>query len=349
MSNPFAKPFACLALLCLAVSTPAQQARAQTPFGLTITLNAGQVQLTVTSAVPAICQIQWSDNLLISNGWFHLGFWDPNISSAPLTDSTPSSSTSRFYRAVWTPSTNLVWIPPGTFIMGSPTSEFGHGDEENQHVVTISRGFWMGKYLVTQDDYFAVTGDNPSHFQGAPNLPVEQVSWLDATNYCGLRTQQEQAVGLIPTNSSYRLPTESEWEYACRALTITAFYLGNSLHSGQANFDGQLEYDSTLGNIDNTNGVWLQRTTPVGTYTANKWGLYDMTANLDEWCHDLYALYPPGPVTDPQGGVTGYERVFRGGGWFNPGIECRSAQRASGEQPWYTSVIGFRVVLDLAH
>jgi formylglycine-generating enzyme required for sulfatase activity len=232
--------------------------------------------------------------------------------------------------------------------MGSPTSEFGHGDEESQHAVTISRGLWMGKYLVTQADYVAVTGDNPSQFQGDLNLPVEQVSWLDATNYCGLRTQQEQAAGLIPTNCLYRLPTESEWEYACRALTTTASYLGNSLHSGEADFDGRLEYDSTIGDIDNTNGVWLERTTPVGSYAANKWGLHDMIANVWEWCQDLYALYPGGPVTDPQGGDTGYQRVFRAGGWTNPGVNCRSAQRASGEQTWYTSVIGFRVVLAFA-
>ena len=203
MNNAFAKPFGCLPLLCLAVCTPAHQAPAQTPFGLTIAINAGQVQLTVTSAVPAICQIQWSDDLRISNGWFHLGFWDPNTSTAPLSDPASPSNTCRFYRAVWTPSTNLVWIPPGTFTMGSPTSEFGHSDEENQHVVTLTRGFWMGKYLVTQADYFAVTGDNPSHFQGDPNLPVEMVSWLEATNYCGLRRQQEQAAGLIPTNYVY--------------------------------------------------------------------------------------------------------------------------------------------------
>jgi formylglycine-generating enzyme required for sulfatase activity len=107
-------------------------------------MKAGQVQLIVTSAVPAICQIQWSENLLISNGWFHLGFWDPSTSSAPLSDPSPSSNTCRFYRAVWTPSTNLVWIPPGTFTTGSPTSEFGHGDEESQHAVTISWGLWMG-------------------------------------------------------------------------------------------------------------------------------------------------------------------------------------------------------------
>jgi formylglycine-generating enzyme required for sulfatase activity len=348
MSNPFPKLFGLLPLLCFGAWTPTQHAAAQTPLGLKIAINAGQAQLTVTSAVPAICQIQWSENLLISNGWFHLGFWDPSTSLAPLSDPSPSSNTCRFYRAVWTPSTNLVWIPPGTFTMGSPTGEASREDQETQHLVTISRGFWMGKYLVRQGDYFAVTGDNPSHFQGDPDLPVEQVSWLDATNYCGLRAQQEQAAGLIPSNCVYRLPTESEWEYSCRALTTTAFYLGNTLRSGQANFDGRYEYDSTIGDIDNTNGVWLERTTPVGTYAPNQWGLYDMIGNLDEWCHDLYALYPPGPATDPQGAGAGYYRVFRGGGWYNSGNVCRSAQRGDVDQTLYTDVIGFRVVLALS-
>ena len=170
--------------------------------------------------------------------------------------------------------------------MGSPISEALRGLAEVLHLVTISRGFWMEKFLVTQGDYLAVVGSNPSYFNGVQfngvsnvdygtdlTRPVEQVSWIDATNYCALRTQQERAGGLIPTNYVYRLPTESEWEYACRAGTTNAFYLGRALRSGQANFDGQYEYDASVGTISNTNGIYLSQTTAVGSYAANGWGL----------------------------------------------------------------------------
>ncbi len=241
--------------------------------------------------------------------------------------------------------------------MGSPTNEALRGSDEVQHVVTISRGFWMEKFLLTQEDYLAVVGSNPSYFNGFRfptdygtdlTRPVEFVNWFDASNYCALRTQQERAAGLLPTNYVYRLPTESEWEYASRAGTTTAFYLGSGLHSGQANFNGQAEYDAALGRIDNPNGSWLQKTTPVGSYAANGWGLCDMIGNVLEWCQDWYDAYPTGPVTDPQGAIMGPGRVFRGGAWIALAQNCRSAQRRYIMPSNTGYYFGFRVVLALS-
>jgi formylglycine-generating enzyme required for sulfatase activity len=272
------------------------------------------------------------------------------------TDPSAPTLGQRFYRAVSVPAptdTNLVFIQPGTFTMGSPTSEAERASNEVQHIVTISRGFWMEKFLVTQGDYVFVVGSNPSYFTSAnayfddPTRPVEQVSWYDATNYCGLRTQQERAAGLIPTNYVYRLPTESEWEYACRAGSMTAFHYGSALHGGMANFYSYYEYDASIGIIFVANPVgYVGLTTAVGSYQPNAWGLYDMIGNVYEWCQDWYGAYPTGSVTDPQGPVTGSLRVIRGGGWDRGAGTCRSAGRDY-DYPALRDYdgLGFRVVL----
>ena len=156
--------------------------------------------------------------------------------------------------------------------------------------------------------------------------------------------------GLIPTNYVYRLPTESEWEYACRAVTTTAFYLGSGLHSGQANFDGLDEYDASVGTIYNPSGIYLAQTTPVGSYAANPWGLYDMIGNVWEWCQDWFQIYPEGSVIDPQGAASGSSRVIRGGDWVYSAWLCRSAFRNDGFPPDSSLYrIGFRVVLAPIH
>jgi formylglycine-generating enzyme required for sulfatase activity len=217
----------------------------------------------------------------------------------------------------------------------------------------------MGKYAVTQGEYLAVMGSNPSCFTTQDyygntippdlNRPVETVSWIDATNYCARLTQQEQAAGRLPSGWVYRLPTESEREYACRAGTTTAFNFGNAIHGGMANFYDYYEYDSSIGDIYVPNPAvpWLPRTTTVGSYQPNAWGLYDMHGNEFEWCQDWYGSYPTGSVTDPQGPSSGLYRVLRGGCWHYYGRCCRSAYRISfslAPSDGYIN-IGFRVVL----
>jgi len=218
---------------------------------------------------------------------------------------------------------------------------------ETQHTVTLTKGFYMSKYPVTQGEYLSLMGSNPSYFTGDTNRPVECVTWYDATNYCGQLTQQERLAGRLPTGWVYRLPTESEWEYACRAGTTTAFYHGNALRAGMANFYAYYEYDASVGDIyTNTAGVgFIGQTTPVGSYEANPWGLYDMCGNVCQWCQDSYAAYPTGSVSDPVGAGNVSYRMMRGGEWDGIGRICRSAFRyyISPDVIYYD--VGFRPVL----
>jgi formylglycine-generating enzyme required for sulfatase activity len=245
---------------------------------------------------------------------------------------------------------NLVWIPCGTFTMGSPDSEPARVPAEGpQTRVTLSQGIWMGKYEVTQGDYSAVTGSNPSAFTGDASRPVEQVSWNDAVAYCAALTARERAAGRLPAGYAYRLPTEAEWEYACRASTTTPFHYGSALRSGMADFLGHFEYPpcgATPSYCFNAAGVYLRRTTAVGSYAPNAWGLHDMHGNVGEWCQDWWsASLPGGSVTDPQGPPTGLGRVIRGGSWTGFAYHCRSAIRFDHDPAGGANYIGFRVVL----
>jgi sulfatase modifying factor 1 len=350
-----------LCVLWLIVWAAAPWASAQPRPSLGLGLSAGQPTLSLTGEVGRVYSIQYATRLSTTNVWLDGTLLQAQGASNVWTDPSARTPGQRFYRAVSIPAPALVFIQPGTFTMGSPTNEAGRFPDETQHTVTISQGFWMGKYLVTQGDYLAVVGSNPSSFgmgdTGSENggtgsqiineliLPVETVTWYDATNYCALRTQRERAGGLIPTNYVYRLPTESEWEYAARAGTTTAFYLGSGLHSGQANFDGQFEYDASVGLINNPSGIFLAIPTPGGSYVANPWGLYDMIGNMSEWCQDWYGAYPTGTAVDPQGPPTGSGRVIRGGYWENDAKHCRSAIRANGDPGNGGFNTGFRVLL----
>jgi formylglycine-generating enzyme required for sulfatase activity len=325
------------------------RAVAQTPAALDIQLYAG---LTITGAVGAIYQIQYVTDVAQTNSasaWRCLEFLQLPASPYVWADKSTPAIGRRFYRAVeFAAPTNLVFIPPGTFRMGSPTNELDRWDNEGpQTAVTISRGFWMGQYEVTQREYLAVMGSNPSYFNGdrTPeglnygidlSRPVEQVSWDDATNYCARLTQQERAAERIPTNCAYRLPTEAEWEYACRAWTSTPFIYGDD--SGYTNLTNYAWYGD---NSDST-------THPVGQKLPNLWGLYDILGNVYEWCQDWWSESLPGRIAlDPQGPATGSFRVFRGGGWGCGPLGFGSARRIISGFPncWDHASIGIRVLL----
>ena len=241
----------------------------------------------------------------------------------------------------------LVDIPEGTFQMGSPAGEILRTIWEGpQTRVTLNWGFKMGKYEVTQAQYKALFTNNPSYFSGVSNRPVEQVSWADALEYCRRLTQREREGGYLPPGWAYRLPTEAEWEYACRAGTTTAFGYGPVLHSGMANFDGRYGYDGTADPAFNPAGVNLGKTSPAGSYAPNPWGLCDMHGNVWEWCLDGWDNFlPGGDVVNPWTPVSDNNRVLRGGCWYNDGRFCRSAYRAASGADYASHEIGFRVVL----
>jgi formylglycine-generating enzyme required for sulfatase activity len=227
----------------------------------------------------------------------------------------------------------MVHIKGGTFWMGSPESEEGRSNAEVRHRVTVS-SFNIGKYEVTQREYQALMGTNPSNNKG-DNLPVERVTWYDAVEYCNALSRQE---GLTPAYtvqgtvvtwnrkaSGYRLPTEAEWEYACRAGTTTAYNTGSSISDSQANYRSS-------------------GTKPVGTYAPNAWGLYDMHGNVWEWCWDRYGDYASGAQTDPTGAASGAYRVIRGGSWVNFAQIVRSAHRYDYVPSYWSYYLGFRLV-----
>jgi formylglycine-generating enzyme required for sulfatase activity len=219
----------------------------------------------------------------------------------------------------------LVPIQPGTFQMGEV------GVAEPVHSVTISYPFWMGTREVMQSEYVLLIGSNPSYFQGSGNLPVEQVTWFNARSYCAALTAQQYALGAVPSGYEFRLPTEAEWEYACRAGTTTSWNVGNAL-------------DCTLTNYRPSGNFCIGRPLAVGSYAPNAWGLYDMHGNVWEWCLDSYAGYSPNAVTDPfvSGGST---RVFRGGAWNYDADDCRSASQLVNYPLHAYRDVGFRVVL----
>jgi formylglycine-generating enzyme required for sulfatase activity len=254
----------------------------------------------------------------------------------------------------------VVQIPAGTFIMGSPTSEPNRQDDETQHLVTLN-GFYMGKYQVTQEQYQAVMGINPSYHHGGSGRepavgeiqgkrPVELVTWYDAVEFCNKlstldgRTAVYTISGRTPaseypitnatvtvdfTKNGYRLPTEAEWEYACRAGTTTAYNTGATISDNTGWY--------TTSNSE-------RKTHEVGLKPSNAWGLYDMHGNVREWCWDWYGDYASGAQTNPTGAPSGSYRMERGGDWYNDGRNMRSAFRGYGNPSVRSNVTGFRLV-----
>jgi formylglycine-generating enzyme required for sulfatase activity len=221
--------------------------------------------------------------------------------------------------------------------MGSSSNEPGRYDDEGpQHQVSVN-SFYMGKYEVTQAEYEQVMGINPSKFKGS-NLPVEQITWYDVVEYCNRLSQREGLTPVYQISGStatcnwnangYRLPTEAEWEYACRAGTTTAYNTGNTINTNTGWYG------------DNSNST----THPVGQKPANAWGLYDMHGNVWEWCWDWFVSYSSRTQTDPRGPTSGSYRVARGGSWFIDKRELRSAYRGYYNPSVRYSILGFRLV-----
>jgi formylglycine-generating enzyme required for sulfatase activity len=254
----------------------------------------------------------------------------------------------------------LAPIPEGKFTMGSPVTEEEREDKELPHEVSITKPFHMGVHEVTQRQFQTVMKMNRSRFNagggGGPDHPAENVLWPEAVDFCNRLTAlpEEKKAG-----RRYRLPTEAEWEYCCRAGTTTPFHFGKALSSKEANFNGNFPY----GGADK--GPYVRKTTKVGSYKPNAWGLYDMHGNVSEWCSDFYDAdyYKKSPKANPQGpdkGVmpTGYKnrttpgegqfyRVIRGGSWLDEARACRSAYRFRAMPHEAYQIVGFRVVCEV--
>lgn len=321
----------------------------------------GYCWLGLSTEPASTYELQWSTNLTS---------WDTLAGNIPGTgeyyhvlDPVPVTSQGmRFYRAVQffgpapgEPAGNpdpaiWSWVSPGTFTLGSATGSIGQeADEIPATLVVLSNGFWAQRHEVSQQEYLSVVGSNPAWFVGDTTRPVEYVSYSEAKDYCVLLTAREQAAGRLPAGYIYRLPTEAEWEYACRAGSTTEFCYGDDPTGATLGF-----YAWCWDNSGSTNpppgysyvieGKYYA-TQPVGTRQMNRWGLRDMHGSVWEWCLDWYGSYPGGAVTDYLGATEGTSRVIRGGSWNGGPGTCRSANRGAAFPDGRSSGVGFRVVL----
>ena len=232
-------------------------------------------------------------------------------------------------------SLEMLWVKPGTFEMGF--------SDKTRHTVTLTQGFHLGKHEVTQSQWGKVMGSNPSRFKGV-SRPVEAVSWHSVTSFCDKLTASERAAGRLPAGMTYQLPTEAQWEYACRGGTKTAFSFGEAageLHRHANYADVNTDFDWS----DKAHDDGYENTSPVGSYKANGWGFYDMHGNVYEWCADWYGDYPTGAARDPVGPAVGSARVLRGGSWDYTADYARSANRGRGLPAYSYYNLGFRLSL----
>ncbi|MDC0157888.1 formylglycine-generating enzyme family protein, partial [Verrucomicrobia bacterium] len=213
----------------------------------------------------------------------------------------------------------MIWVEPGTFMMG---------DKGKQHQVKLTNGFYLGKYELTQAQWEKVMGSDPSRFKGA-DRPVETVRWIEAVSFCNKLTEMEKKAGRVPEGMAYQMPTEAQWEYACRAGTTTAYSWGDAITKTNANYR-----DSRF-----------KQTRDVGQYAANPWGFHDMHGNVYEWCADWYGDYPSGAVRDPVGPADGSYRVNRGGSWGFTANFARCATRIRFVPASGHGGLGFRLSL----
>ena len=224
----------------------------------------------------------------------------------------------------------MIWVKAGGFTMGSPVGEPSRSSDESQHWVRLSQGFWLGESEGTQAQWKHVMGENnnPSKNKRA-DFPVESVSWANAAKFCLTLTKAEEAMGRLPVGMSYQLPTEAQWEYACRAGAVTTFSFGRKLNEFNANVSGE-------------------STRRINVYKPNAWGFHDMHGNVSEWCVDWYVKYPDEESNDPVGSVSSSKqgsRVFRGGSWRNSAVQSRSARRQRNGSSYSASYLGFRLSL----
>ena len=323
------------------VSGPPKAVRSLADFRKKITLESGATGKYLTyqwkkngSALPG----ETNANLVISEAnATHDGNYTVSVTNNfGSVESAQIDLQTNTHRVASAANLEMLWVSEGNFTTGSPVGETGRDPNETEHNVSLTKGFYLGKYEVTQAQYAVVMSGNanslnptPSNYRPIhPHRPVEQVSWDDVEIFLSRLNASEQAAGRLPSGWSYVLPTESQWEYACRAGTTTAYSWGNDINATRANYN-------VYGPI---------QTRDVGYYAANPWGFFDMHGNVFEWTADRYGTYPTGnPVIDPTGPASGSFRVIRGGSWYVTGTNLRSARRDYGPPGTRDNSLGFRV------
>ena len=320
--------------LMLSIFTVTLQSLGQTKILLKTNTTSNPISVTAINPPSNGVIVIWKSNTSLANdnNWKAVHAFSTSKQKSAELPIKPKTGERAFFKLSWQQIAlpdRLVWIPPGEFRMGSPNNEAGRfKDEGPVHSAFVPHGFWMERYEITQQRFRNIMGNNPSSTEFRSDLPVNRVTWYEAVQFCEKLTKSSRSNGELPLGYVYRLPTETEWEYACRAGTNNAYSYGNSI-------DTLSEYGWWAKNSGN-------QPEPVGKLKPNPWGLYDMHGNLFEWCFDSYKAYPGGKAFSS----TGNMKVLRGGAYYCPSNILRSACRAESQEPNYRWILaGFRVVL----